>query len=81
MNRLLLSLACSTLLATHVSAFADTADASTQSSAYQQAREQLDTQREQLSGVSRIAQSTTDANAFVDSAVDTSDAPAQVNQP
>ncbi|CAM3591625.1 hypothetical protein CCOS865_04042 [Pseudomonas reidholzensis] len=81
MNGLLLSCACLALMATQVSAFADAVSAPAQSSAYQAAREQLDTQREQLSGVASVAQDTTDANAFVDSAVDTSDAPVLVSQP
>jgi len=80
MNRLLLSFACSALLASPLIASADTTSTSTGSTAYQ-AREQLESQREQLSGVSSVAQSNTEANAFVDAPVDTDDAPALVSQP
>lgn len=80
MNRLLLPFACSALLATVPSAFADTNGATSGTAAYE-AREQLDSQREQLSGVSDVAKGATDANAFVDVPVDTADAPALVSQP
>jgi len=80
MNRLLLSFACSALLASPLSALADSTATSTDSAAYQ-AREQLESQREQLSGVGGVAQRSPEANAFVDAPVDTDDAPALVSQP
>lgn len=80
MNRLMLPAACLLLLATAPSTFADTTSSSSGSAAYQ-AREQLESQREQLSGASDVAQSATTANAFVDAPVDTEDAPVLVSQP
>ncbi|MFF7062636.1 hypothetical protein [Pseudomonas sp. NPDC008258] len=80
MNRLLLSLACSALLATHINAFADTSTASQQATT-QSAREQLDAQRERITGVDRVGQEAAASNAMLDTPVDTSDAPTQVSQP
>lgn len=80
MNRLLLSFACTALLATHLSASADMLDATSQTSATD-ARTQLDAQRERLTGVDKVAKSAADANMLLDMPVDTSDAPAQVEQP
>ncbi|MFK3815782.1 hypothetical protein ACI2KG_04130 [Pseudomonas sp. NPDC089407] len=80
MNRLLLSLACSALLATHINAFADTSTASQQATT-QSAREQLDAQRERITGVDRVGQEVAASNAMLDAPVDTSDAPTQVSQP
>ncbi|CAG8863365.1 hypothetical protein PS627_00303 [Pseudomonas fluorescens] len=80
MNRLLLSLACSTLLATHFSASADTLAVTSQTTATP-ARTQLDAQRERLTGVDKVGKNTAEANTLLDTPVDTSDAPAQVDQP
>jgi len=80
MNRLMLSLACSALLATHINAFAHTSTASQQATT-QDAREQLDTQRARITGVDRVSQEAAGFNAMVDAPVDTSDAPPQVSQP
>lgn len=80
MNRLLLSLACTALLATHLSASADTLDATSQASATD-ARTQLDAQRERLTGVDKVGERAVDANTLLDMPVDTRDAPAQVDQP
>lgn len=80
MNRLLLSLACTALLATHLSAFAETLDTTSQAPA-NDARTQLDAQRERLTGVDKVGKRAVDANTLLDMPVDTSDAPAQVEQP
>ena len=80
MNRLMLSLACLALLATHINAFADTSTARQQATT-QNAREQLDAQRARITGVDRVSEEAADSNAMVDAPVDTSDAPAQVSQP
>lgn len=80
MNRLMLSLACSALLATHLNAFADSSAGAAPAGA-QTAREQLDAQREQLSGADQVRPVAQAANTLVDAPVDTSDAPAQVSQP
>lgn len=80
MNRLMMSLACSALLAVHFGAFADTLDATSQTTAAD-ARTRLDAQREHLTGADKVGKPVAQANALLDEPVDTSDAPAQVDQP
>ncbi|WP_146230334.1 hypothetical protein [Pseudomonas sp. LB-090624] len=80
MNRLLLPLACSALLATPINAFADTSTTRQQATT-QSAREQLDAQRDRITGVDRVSQEAAASNAVIDAPVDTSDAPTQASQP
>ncbi|MFJ4064443.1 hypothetical protein ACIPW4_03990 [Pseudomonas sp. NPDC089996] len=80
MNRLLLSLACSALLAPPVIAFADTMTANQQATP-QSAREHLDAQRERITGVDQVSQAGTAPDAMLDAPVDTRDTPTQVSQP
>lgn len=80
MNRLLLSLACSALLAAQIDAFADTSTTRQQATT-QSAREQLDAQRERITGVDQVGHGAAASNAMLDAPVDTSDAPTQVSQP